>query len=310
MSRLQIETRLLVSAREVATRSWHVLSSRDAAALTVSTIAAGEGGVLLGRFQRAHDADGFHAGAPRFRRASGGTHLWVGEGALHLLLALETADALVACTPAGLVNRHVRPVLRAVGGAYFGRDWIAGSRGAGGADSGGGRAPIAFVGFAHDATSGRAAFEVLLPASSGWCDPSRASHRGLAPSHLAEPARFADAIIAAFEAAFGGGGRFTGDGGAGGDVGAEPPPADATPWAASLDEPMGPLCAGRDARGVLHLGGELFASVDRVEALGRAVDADPARAGALVDAAFTQGAGVIVGVGDLAHVRDVLLAAR
>ena len=87
------------------------------------------------------------------------------------------------------------------------------------------------------------------------------------------------------------------------------PPADPTPWSASIDEAIGPVRAGRDARGILQLGGELFASVDRLEGLGAGVDSDPDAAGALVDAAFTDG-GLIVGVNDLAHVREVLLEAR
>ncbi len=307
MSRLGIETRRDVSAQEIATRSWNALTSRHAhaATLTVSTVAAGEGAVLLGRFQRLGDARDFHPDAARLRRASGGTHLFVAEGSVHVLLALASPDALVACTPASLVNRHVRPVLRAIGGAYFGRDWIAGAR-SGEGGSAGGRVPIAFAGFAHVASSGRAALEVVLPSSSGWCEASRASHRGLTPAHLDDPARHVDPIVAAFEAAFGAGERISRDGA---DLGDEAPPADPTPWSASLDEAMGPVRAGRDARGALQLGGELFASADRLEALGAAVDADPDAAGALVDAAFTDG-GVIVGVNDLAHVRDVLLEAR
>ncbi len=308
MSRLGIEVRLDVSAREIATRSWNVLTSRldREARLTVSTVAAGEGAVLLGRFQRLEDARDFHPGARRLRRASGGTQLWLAEGAVHVLLSLRSPDALVACTPASLVNRHVRPVLRAIGGAYFGRDWIAGSRVGGAGGTGGGRAPIAFAGFAHVAASGRAALEVVLPAYAGWCEPSRPSHRGLAPAHLDEPARFVDPILAAFEAAFGAGDRVTGEGA---DLGDEAPFPDPTPWSASTDEAMGPLRAGRDAGGTLQLGGEMFASADRLEALGAAVDADADAAGALVDAAFA-GGGVIVGVNDLAHVRDVLLEAR
>jgi hypothetical protein len=203
----------------------------------------------------------------------------------------------------------VRPVLRAIGGAYFGRDWIAGARGAAGGDAGG-RPPIAFAGFAHDATSGRAALEVLLPASADWCEPSRRSHRGLVPTHLEEPARFVAAIVAAFEAAFGSLDSFVTDAGALGD---EAPPADPTPWTASRDEAMGPVRGGRDRDGVLQLGGEIFASVDRALAIGSAVDAtegDAEEAGARVDAVFGEGAGVIVGVSDLANVRDVLLAAR
>ena len=258
--------------------------------------------MLLGRFQRSVDASGFHPGVPRLRRASGGTHLLLGEGDVHLLLALATADALVPCTPASLVNRYVRPVLRGLGGAYFGRDWIAGPRELG-------RRPIAFAGFAHDAASGRAAMEVLVPARDGWCESSRASHRGLAPAHLGGPARFVDKLVSAFEAAFGASTPFTGD--AGGTL-ALAPRADDVPWAASIDEAMGPLRAGRDAGGVLRLGGEIFASVDRLDALGPAVSADLDRdaVGALVDTAFTRDGGVIVGVGDLANVRDVLLAAR
>ena len=305
VSRLAIETRREVSAREIATRSWNVLTAprEHLATLTVATVAAGQGAVLLGRFQRLGDALDFHPDAARLRRASGGTHLWLAEGSVHVLLALASPDALVACTPASLVNRHVRPVLRAIGGAYFGRDWIAGARAG---EGGSARVPIGFAGFAHQASTGRSALEVVLPASAGWCDPARASHRGLTPAHLDEPARHVEATVAAYEAAFGAADRVRSDGAGLGD---EAPLVDPTPWAVSAAEAMGPVRAGRDAGGVLQLGGELFASVDRLEPLGALVDADPAAAGALVDAAFTAG-GVIVGVNDLARLRDVLLEAR
>lgn len=222
-----------------------------------------------------------------------------------MLLSLASADALVPCTPASLVNRHVRPVLRALGGAFFGRDWIAGPRELS-------RRPIAFAGFAHHAESGRAALEVIVPGADDWCEPSRASHRGLAPAHLTDPVRFAEAIVRAFETTFG-----SALGAARDDPADAAPPADTAPWGASLDEAMGPLRAGRDAGGELRFGGEIFASADRVDALGPAIDAaitaapaDPsASVGALVDAAFTEGGGVIVGVSDLANVRAVLLAA-
>jgi hypothetical protein len=301
--------RSAASAEEVARRSWNVLSrplpAGVVAELTVSTVAPGQSAVLLGRFQREPDAAGLHPGAPRLRRASGGTHVHLGGGDVHVLLSLASADALVACTPASLVNRHVRPVLRALGGAFFGRDWIAGPRELS-------RRPVAFAGFAHHAGSGRAALEVILPGADGWCDPSRASHRGLAPAHVEHPARFAEAIVSAFEAAFG---SALGAGSAA--PGEDAPAADTVPWTASLDEAMGPLRAGRDIGGALRFGGEIFASADRVDALGPAVDAAmkaapadrSAAVGALVDAAFTETGGVIVGVGDLANVRAVLLAA-
>ncbi len=300
------------SAAEVARRSWNVLTrplpDGFAAELTVSTIASGESAVLLGRFQREPDAAGFHPEAPRLRRASGGTHVHVGEGAVHVLLSLASADALVACTPASLVNRHVRPVLRAVGGAYFGRDWIAGPREVS-------RGPIAFAGFAHHAESGRAALEVILPGDDDWCDRSRPSHRGHAPAHLADPARFAGAIVAAFETTFGA--ALTVNAGSDDEsLGDEPPAADATPWALSADEAMGPIRVGRDADEELRFGGEIFGSADRIELVAGAAwltrDRDPAEVsaavGGAVDAALTTHGGVIVGVNDLANVRDLLLA--
>src|SRR5215472_6853526 len=83
---------------------------------------------LLGAFQRETEETP-PAERASARRGSGGPKVRVGPGTLWVALLLPRVDALVSCDEARIVNRYVRPALRALTrcGAqahFFGRDWI------------------------------------------------------------------------------------------------------------------------------------------------------------------------------------------
>lgn len=270
--------------------------------------------LALGAFQRAAGVDR-HARV--VRRGSGGASVDVGPGTLHVLLALARPSALVPCDAPRLVNRYVRPLLRALtrSGAtahYFGRDWVSGAH-----------RPIAAVGLAHDATTGRAAVEAFIAVEKPFAPEGRASFLGKSPATLVELIgrdvdrdRLAAAVAAAYAAAYD---RQVVD--APLDVAfASPSDRDLfadPPWAAARDEAIGVVAAGPDARGATRVGGDFMASRDAVDAveralaeLGPASPADDARVGAIVDAAFTAPGVVLEGVRSLTSLRDVIVAAR
>ncbi|HEX7667741.1 MAG TPA: hypothetical protein VF407_24610, partial [Polyangiaceae bacterium] len=110
--------------------------------------------IALGAFQRVKEIDA--NGALVVRRVSGGPPVALRSGTIHVALALAQPSALVSCDPPRLVNRYVRPLLRALSSfgpkaAYFGRDWVSVAH-----------RPAAWIGFAHDASTGRAAIEAIV----------------------------------------------------------------------------------------------------------------------------------------------------
>lgn len=271
---------------------------------------------LLGSFQRSTDRPAALDGAPLERRGSGGPTLQVGGGMLWLQLALATPDALVPCTPSKLLNRHVRPLLKALTSLgrlshYFGRDWIATRR-----------RPSAWVGFAHHATSGRSLVEALVPVEGlvPWPEP-RASLMGKAPWTLGEADSAAPLIMERVRERLVT--SYVDDLSAGASPvvatiapthDASPIIGDDPPWQAWCEDAIGRICAGRDGAGRLRLGGEFMASVDAVQAvedgvlrLGSGLSADAV--GQLIDGAFARSNGTILGVTDLRKIRDVLLEA-
>ena len=179
-------------ARDVAARSRDSLDRALAhdAELTIASVA--DDAAILGAFQRAGEV---HADCTLFRRGSGGAAVRVGPGTLWVSLALARVDALVACTPDRIMNRHVRPLLRALtkSGAlahYFGKDWISVAH-----------RPAASCGFSHDRGSGRCMFEAFVALSTPFALGPRGSFDGKEPATLAEltgktfdPARVARAI--------------------------------------------------------------------------------------------------------------------
>ena len=85
------------------------------------------------------------------------------------------------------------------------------------------------------------------------------------------------------------------------------------PWAATRDEAIGVIGAGRDRAGRLRIGGELMVSRDavtRLEArLADAEDSDAAAIAGAVDASLGAADVALVGVRSLTSLRDVLVEA-
>src|SRR5258707_11456895 len=127
-----------------------------------------DGALLLGAFQRGADMP---SGWPLARRGSGGPAVLVGEGTIYVGLSLAYPGAFLGGDEKRIVNRAVRPLLRALnrnmaGGLahFFGRDWISVNR-----------RPAAWVGFAHDATSRRTLFEAFVAGRAPLALAQRAS---------------------------------------------------------------------------------------------------------------------------------------
>lgn len=234
----------------------------------------------------------------RVRRGSGGAALTVGRGTVWLTLRLARADVLTACDPTRLMNRHVRPLLKALGrcgaqAAYFDRDWFAVDH-----------RPAGMVAFGHDATTGACTFEAFVAVTSPFAFVQRDSYRGKQPGALDELAGVADSarIIDAIVVAYGDGHR----------VVELPMPETTTigrsdedpPWLATVDEAIGIVGATRS-----RLGGEFMASRDAVARF-EAEMATTTDVGSLVDATFTAPNVVVYGVRSLKSIRDAVLDAR
>jgi hypothetical protein len=266
--------------------------------------------LVLGAFQR---GAGMPSERPLVRRGSGGPELVAGTGSVWVALALTREDTLVLCDAARIVNRYVRPLARAltsVGATahFFGRDWISVMH-----------RPAAWIGFAHDATTRRTLVEAVVAVRTPFAREERASFLGKPQGTLEsitgrtfDLARLADAIVAAY----------TRDhdvldltsplapvSAADGDLRADPP------WPATTEEAIGTIGAGRDAHGVLRVGGDLLVSRDalahleaRLAALPTdAPDEDIARA---IDATLAAPGVALDGVRSLTSVLDVARRAR
>jgi len=267
-----------------------------------------EDAIALGAFQRDTGA----LGPGVVRRGSGGPAVHVGEGTLWVALLLSRVDALTECDEPRLVNRYVRPLLRALTktGAlahFFGRDWVSVKK-----------RPAAWIGFAHDTATGRAVIEAFVARSTRFDLAPRASYLGKDPGTLEEIAgaeveegRLADAIVGAYAEAYA---RVATEGGP-----LSPPPdsreggsptAD-RPWTATFEEVIGPLGAGRDANGRFRVGGDLLVSRDALARLETCLEANPNEdVGAIVDQTLGAPGVALDGVRSLTSVRDVIVAAR
>lgn len=271
----------------------------------------------LGAFQRAASALR-RSSLPVTRRRSGGPALCLGPEALHLALFLPTPSALVpdADLPR-LLNRHVRPLLRALKrlglpASYPGRDWIAVAH-----------RPAVWVGFAHRASSGACCVEAFLPldlpfalppgldAAEGdrsappWLGKTPAALRELSPKPLALE-DLQDAVVRAYAEDL----RVPAEPGRYRPEQLRPEALDGRgPWAARREEAIGFVgAAGPPAPG---LGGDFFASEDLISALDARLQALPAGAsrGALeaaLMAAVEETGGALEGVRSAATLLDVL----
>jgi hypothetical protein len=266
---------------------------------------ATEPALLVGAFQRVPPPD---PAGPSLRRGSGGPNVRVGPGTVHVALSLERPDVLEPCDARRVVNRAVRPLLKALTKTvrlahYFGRDWVSVDH-----------RPAAWVGFAHDSASGRTLFEAYVAVSTPYVWREGPSLLGKTPATLEEiaarsidTAAVADAIVRAYEAKAGTEGLLVDAAGAPlADVEAPGPP-----WSATVGEAIGTLGAGPDARGVFRVGGDLLVSRDALARLEhRLVDAPDEDVGLIVDETLAAPGVALDGVASLTSIRDVILAAR
>jgi hypothetical protein len=273
---------------------------------------ASDDAVLVGAFQRAaHLPPTWRL----LRRGSGGPEVRVGPGTVHVALTLAAPGALVPCDEKRIVNRAVRPLLRALTKTgslahYFGRDWISVAH-----------RPVGWVGFAHDATSRRTLFEAFVGVRTAFATGERPSFLGRPVATLEsvregarevlQPHRLADAIVEAYvtqtraeavdlAAPAVSGATYEGD-----DLRADPP------WAATCEEAIGIVGAGHDARGRFRVGGDLLVSRDALANLEARVQvaADPDLPRIVDETLAAQGV-ALDGVRSLESVRDVIARAR
>ncbi len=316
MGSLAIEELFDVPSDDIAARSsaWTSVRAGGVDARLLVAVPSTEA-IVLGAFQRRSELSALGpevAALPVYRRGSGGAAARVGPGTVWVRLALARPDALVSCTADKLLNRHVRPLLRALGRVasvpvhYFGRDWISAAH-----------RPVALVAFAHDASSGEASFEALVAVRTPFALHDRASFMGKPPATLEEIARRPIDVVAVARAITSAYRGLTTDvredsapvAPSRADVVGEEPA-----WAAVREEAIGIVACGRDDAGRLRVGGELMASRDaiaRLEDRLAALDADASAdaIGRAVDEAFTTRGAVLFGVRSLASIRDVVLAA-
>jgi hypothetical protein len=300
-------------SREIAAQSRGALDRVLAHPGELWIAIASDEGRLAGAFQRLAGPAG--RGIRRARRGSGGPEVGVGPGTVHVVLALASPGALFPCDEKRIVNRAVRPLLKAltrVGALahFFGRDWVSVDH-----------RPAAWVGFAHDATTRRTVFEAFVAVRTPFHLDLRPSFLGKAPGTLEEilgkpvdPQRLADAIAAAYVAAWGAEAfeipvaRSAADATAVDELATD---AGDPPWTATVEEAIGVLGAGPDATGAFRVGGDLLVSRDALARLEvrAATLADDAIAAAVDDS--LAGPGVALdGVRSLTSVRDVILRAR
>lgn len=271
--------------------------------------------ILLGRFQRVRSTvelarlEG--SGTSLVRRQSGGPALRVGRGQVYVSLELASPSALGGVAdPGRALNRHVRPILRAltslsdVTATSGGRDVIL-ARGA----------PIARVFVHHHRATGVTGLEAVIHVSrASDLDPAVDLAHGAVertPSRTLnevvgrelDPAAVVEAIIGELAAL------------AAGEVGTFDPvmipgrvDPEEPPFTAMIVESIG-LIGAVVERDRVAIGGDLMASHDAVDALGRALHGvtDEQRIGALIDA-HLEGA-MLLGVRSHESIRKVVLAA-
>jgi hypothetical protein len=289
------------------------------AALLVAPI-VGEG-IALGAFQRLGSTLDDRAlegsGLSLVRRATGGPALRVGRGQIYVALDLRAPSVLGGVDdPMRALNRHVRPLLRALTSAgdlvatSGGRDVILVSS-----------APIAWIGIRHVRATGRTAVEAIVSVTKPFAlDPALdLAHGAIAPRWLGrapstlealhgrsiDVASLARAIAQVYEELAGASARF------------EPPgfPAsrvdpDARPFTAMVEEAIGLLGAVVE-RDRLTIGGDLMASEDALADLGARLfalgsHADDAAITTVIEEAFA--GAMLLGVRSTASITKLVRA--
>jgi hypothetical protein len=272
MSSLGVAQVGTIGPHEVAVRSWLELDRPLLfdAELTIAIV--GGDAVLMGAYQRTTELLESH---PRLvlRRISGGAAARVGPGTIWMSLALRSVDALVPCERTKIVARHVRPLLRALTklgrpAQHGGRDYVSVAN-----------RPAALIGFAHDTETDRASMEAIIAVSTPFALGPRAALLDKAPATLQQLfgqnvdivrlcGLIADAyaeehLMTILPLAIGA--ALEADG--------PIPFDDDPPWAATVEETFGTICAGRDAEGRMRLGGELLVSRNALASLESAIEA-------------------------------------
>ncbi len=303
--RLAVARAGTANAATLAARSAGALDHRLVTPGELWVAVASDAATLLGAFQRAEPTDE----GPLLRRGSGGPAVRVGPGTVHVALSLASPGALEPCDAKRIVNRAVRPLLRALTKTaalahYFGRDWVSVER-----------RPAAWVGFAHDAATQRTLFEAFVAVRTPFATLERSSFRGKGPATLEElagrpldPAAIAAAIADAYVEKHGAE-EIAIERAA--DPAASPVSATDPPWTATVDEAIGILGAGPDAAGVFRIGGDLLVSRDALAHLesrvATASDADVAR---IIDETLADPRVALEGIASLESIRDVVVRAR
>jgi hypothetical protein len=301
------------TASEVASHSREALDRPLAHPGELWTAIVRDDALLIGAFQRARDLgpgedDATIPPVPRLRRGSGGPSVRVGPGTVHVALSLSRPDAMTACDEKRIVNRAVRPLLRALTkiGAlahFFGRDWVSVHH-----------RPAAWVGFAHDASTRRTLFEAFVAVRTPFA-VNRPSFLGKPPGALdalvgavVDPRRLVDALVQAYTLAWDAEAIEVDAPAASldeGDVFADPP------WASTVDEAIGRLGAGFDAGGRFRVGGDLLVSRDALARLeARVAEAGQDDVARVIDETLTAPGVALDGVRSLTSVRDLVLRAR
>jgi hypothetical protein len=293
------------SATEIAAHSRAALDRPLAYPAELWVATARDEALLLGAFQRSSGIPE----TPAQLRGSGGPEVLVGQGTVHVALALVHPAALEACDEKRIVNRSVRPLLRALTRTgslahFFGRDWVSVAH-----------RPAAWVGFAHDSATRRTVFEAFVAVRTPFALAQRASFLGKPHGTLesiagtaVDPARLARAIIDAYLAKHGAeavevpAGELSKQAG---DPRIDPP------WVATREEAIGMIGAGADSAGVFRIGGDLLVSRDALARLeSRVAGAPDEDVGRIVDETLAAPGVALDGVRWLTSVRDVVLEAR
>lgn len=296
-----------IAPRDIASIGSHAIDGKLAGDAELSVHSLSGEALVLGAFQRATTDGQGDDPRPLVRRVSGGPTIAVGEGTIYLVLALDRPDALTSCDAAKLVNRYVRPLLRALTklGAtahYFGRDWVSVMH-----------RPAGEVVFAHDASTGRSVVEAFVALRSPFEIAPRESFLGKEPGTLEtitkrrfEIGNVIDAIVTAYLSAYD---RERKD---------LPPlpksklpePRRDPPWAATGEAAIGEIGAGPDATKAFRVGGDLLASRDALAnleehlALGR--PADRQEISRIVSQSLAAPGVVLDGVRSLESIADVI----
>jgi hypothetical protein len=305
------------SARAIAAHSRGALDRPLTAPAELWVAVASDEAVLVGAFQR---GVGMPAAWRLLRRGSGGPEVHVGPGTVHVALALAHPAVLAPCDEKRIVNRAVRPLLRALSKTgslahFFGRDWVSVEH-----------RPVGWVGFAHVAGSRRTLFEGYVGVRSPFALTQRPSFLGKTvatldslrkrPPDAGDARRLADAIVEAYVAQAPGADAIA--------LPAVAPPQDPAelalqaddpradpPWTATGEEAIGTIGAGPDARGTFRVGGDLLVSRDALAQLeARAASSPAADLARIVDETLAAPGVALDGVKSLASVRDVIVRAR